>query len=78
MTEYWWLKDTNWLKADLKLTEKMTHDLLSWNKYLQNLLMAASHWDLRASNIDDNHLPTEEICTIIWSERSNVINLADG
>ena len=78
MTEYWWLKDTSWLEIDLKLAEKMTQDLLSWNKYLENLLMETYHWDFRAWNIDENHLPTEEKCTIMWSEPSNVNNLADG
>ena len=41
-------------------------------------LMAAVHQDLRASNHDDNQLPTDEICTIMCSEPSNVTNPADG
>jgi len=40
--------------------------------------MAADHRDLRASNHDDNHLPTDEICTIMCSEPSNVTNPVDG
>jgi len=40
--------------------------------------MAANHRDLRASNHDDNHLPTDEICTIMCSEPSNVLSLKNS
>ena len=53
----------------------MTHDRLKTKLYKA---FGKRQQSIKIWNHDDNHLHTNEICTIMYNELSNVTNPADG